>query len=161
MKTIGEMCAEVGVICLMLSKVEIGGFIAYGEVSEKVGQPIEGHRWWLDSARRIAQREHGYVFGCVRGKGLKRLDDVGIIGEGKLHRDCARRKAHRGLVKLSKVKDYISLTSSDKAAYNATATILAVQKKVAMAPTRRRVLAAVEKTDNRLPIGKVGSIFQE
>lgn len=74
---------ETTVLIDLLRAVPLGGEIGYRALSEAIGRDVRGPaRARLDSARRIAQRDHGVAFFCVRGLGLRRitLDELPAVG---------------------------------------------------------------------------------
>lgn len=82
-----------------LSEMSIGQTINYDDLSKIAGRDITAQRdrWLLNSARELAEREHGCFFECVRGIGIKRLShhsapDVGFTGINSATRKLRKTK---------------------------------------------------------------------
>ena len=73
----------------------VGETVTYARLTDALGKPVTGATGALSSARRIAQREDGVVFGVIRGEGLKRLDSEGIVDLSGVRTQSVRRHAHR------------------------------------------------------------------
>ncbi len=68
-----EISPDVRALTDALMGVSPGSKITYAELSAAIGRDVQKHRYLIESARRIAQREHGAVFSVEYGVGYARL----------------------------------------------------------------------------------------
>ncbi len=94
-KTIAERSYETGAIYQRIIKLGVDEVITYQEISNLISRDIRQARGYLNTARRIAQRDNGFVFGTVRNIGIRRLNDVAIIESANISIRSIRRKASR------------------------------------------------------------------
>jgi len=161
-KAIPELSIESQLLVDRLVTVDAGDVISYEKLAEAIGQPVRSGtgRNRLQTARRILQRDHGVVFEAVIGVGLKRMDAAGCVRVGSAYRQRIRRAAKRGLSKLL-CADPAKLTNEQKTEYHATASHLGVLHHLTGRAATKQLAAAVEKTDQRLPVAKTLAAFQE
>lgn len=91
-----EISPDVEALVGALSGVSPGSAISYQELTSIIGRDVRKHRHLIDSARRIAQREHGAVFAVEVGVGLSRLTLEQLPDVASTARRRIRSTARRG-----------------------------------------------------------------
>jgi hypothetical protein len=94
--------------------------ITYEELEELINHPIRGDLFSIgiqNSARRILKRDYKMVFKTIKGVGIQRLDDEGIVNLAGSFRDQIRRKA-RNNIKTLACADYDLLSNEAQTRYN-------------------------------------------
>lgn len=141
-------------LCLdMILKLKVNDQLSWGDIEKALGVDRESARSYMDSARRIAENEHGIVVDSVRGSGFIRLSDSSVA---KLHfkaNDHIRRTAGKTIKKLSCVT-YDALSEPDKVTHNAGMTIMSLFRNISKPKNVKAIEGAVEESRNRLPVGK-------
>ena len=113
------------------------------------------------TARRIVQRDHGYVFECVIGKGIKRIDDGEIDESGKSTIAHIHRSSLKGAKRLACVKEYAAMDAEKKIAHNASLSVLGAIA-IATQPKRlERVENKVKQAGDQLPLSKTLELFSD
>lgn len=90
-----EISPDVRALVDYLVDIPFGGTATYENLSGVIGREIRSVRHILDSARRIAQRECGAVFGVVMRVGIQRIKTEQIPHVGNTARRKIRRYAKR------------------------------------------------------------------
>ena len=71
---------DVKTLCKAFAESHVGQIFTYKDLSQLIERDVQTEaRNILTSARKITQRELGYVFGTIHGEGLKRLSDIEIV----------------------------------------------------------------------------------
>lgn len=124
MKTYYQKSAEAQAIELFLETAEIGQVITYSDISDAAGVDVtsSAHRGKLRTARESLQNGQQMLFGCVKGIGLKRLDDAQIVGAGASMIRTMSRQATRAARALA-CADFASLSDADKIKHNVSMSI--------------------------------------
>lgn len=79
-KTIPEISVDSLEIYKRLQRLEVGEIVTYEELGSLIGADVQnGARGRLETARKKLLREDQRVVECVRGIGVKRLDDAGVV----------------------------------------------------------------------------------
>jgi hypothetical protein len=117
-----EMSYESRLLSAYLLKAEIGKLLTYDDLSKVIDKPIVAARGSLQTARRHALREEGFVFGVERGIGIRRLTDDEKIAATVSQRTSIRNKAGRAAKELSTV-DRECLSASRQLMATATMSI--------------------------------------
>jgi len=161
-KAIPELSIESQLLVDQLVTVAAGDVIPYATLAAAIGQPVQSGtgRNRLQTARRILQRDHATVFEAVANVGLKRMDAAGCVRVGSAYRQRIRRASKRGLEKLL-CADPADLTNAQKTDFHATASHLGVLHHLTGRAATKQLAAAVEKTDQRLPVAKTLAAFTE
>jgi len=74
-KWIREASADARLMYQRLAEMDIGDFVTYEELNGIIGRDVQKEgRGFLNTARSMAEREDGKIFGVVINQGLKRLD---------------------------------------------------------------------------------------
>lgn len=79
-RTISERSAAVEAIAESLITLQPDEVLPY----ERLNNLMLNDRSLLYRARRKVEKEHGYVFGCVRGEGIKRLSTLTTVNQAVL-----------------------------------------------------------------------------
>lgn len=101
-----------------LVKMEKGDSVTYTELSTLTGRVIDGSSSHLQSVRRMLLNQHGMVFDCMPGHGVKRLNDTEMVGASTRDMESVRRKSKRAATKLLAV-EFDGLSDDDKRTHNA------------------------------------------
>jgi hypothetical protein len=131
----------------------IGNIVTYQRLGDVIGRPVEGATSVLQSARRLAMRENRMLFSCIRGVGLKRLDDHEIVELAHVLVGHVRRHARRTSKKLATAQISVLKESSRNTAI-AVASVLAVVADTSNERSIKMVTAAAAAagSTNQLPI---------
>jgi hypothetical protein len=91
-----EISPDVAALVDVLRETSPGATVSYADLTKAIGRDIREVQWLMNSAQRIAAREHGAIFANERTVGYTRLTtdqlpDVGSTARGKVQR--ASRKA--------------------------------------------------------------------
>lgn len=100
-----ENLAKVEQLVTILSALPIDTVTEYKDLSDAVGRDVQRkHRYLLQAAVRESEKALGCIFGCVRGVGIKRLNnDEGVeIGHTALRH--VRRHSNRSADRLERVR---------------------------------------------------------
>lgn len=135
------------------------GLVKYSEMTTVLGRDVRGAAWTVLAAARRALEREGIVFGTVRGVGIKRLNDVEIIGTGRAALTRARRAMRRSINTVGCV-DYDSLDDDSKVQHNTYLSIMSAINKVTHEPQIRRVQVAVQKAQAKLPLARTLDAFK-
>lgn len=92
-----EISPDVRALTDALMGVSPGSKITYAELSAAIGRDVQKHRYLIESARRIAQREHGAVFSVEYGVGYARLTTEQLPDVAATARRRIRSSARKGL----------------------------------------------------------------
>lgn len=147
-RVVGQSAVETADLVKLLMQVEIGATVSYMELSKAVGVDVQVRRHLLDSARRIAMRDHNAVFAAEVSVGLRRLSDVETV---TLIPESRRRRIHsqakRGIREVATV-DYARLPADKQIAHNIGMAVLGA---LHMGSDR----SAVKKMEHQVANGKL------
>lgn len=142
--TILDVSPDVLAIEDRMKAAKIGEVITYAEIAKLVGRDVQFEdRYLIQSARRRCLRNHRMVFAPVRGVGLKRLDDEGIINQSESGFRRLRRIARNECAKQLCVTDFEKLSREARVKQSAA---LAVFGTIAMFGKRK----SIEKIEARV-----------
>jgi hypothetical protein len=106
------------ILAILLKKKEV---VTYAELAKAIrADPQTSARGALNSARRIAVREHAVLYECVRGEGLKLVTGDGVADVGRHSITKIHREASRGVKKLA-CADPSKMSNNGKVRFNAVA----------------------------------------
>jgi hypothetical protein len=143
-----------------LTASTVGDIIPYSELSGIVSRDVQTKgRGHMETARRMALREKGMVFGSVKNVGLKRLADTEIVQSGQSYISRIRRTARRGMRVLVSVQDFASLPNDLKVRHNATVSMLGAVTQFSGNSSQKRVESAVQKAGEKLNYSKTLELF--
>lgn len=159
-KAIPELSVDTSLLVERLRKLAVNEVISWDDLSAVVSRDVrrEAHSN-LSSARRIAQRDYEIITACVRGEGLKRLDDSGIVSTADHSMSKIHREAKRGISRLSCVSDFDKLDNTTKIKMNAARAGLGVMSEITKTKNVAKLENAVEKSNATLPIAETLKVF--
>ncbi len=147
-----EVSADTRFIRQRLHEMNPGDFISYGELTNLISKPVNGAIPCLQSARQSLLRE-GFVFGNIRGEGIKRLSDAEIVTASDMDISTMRRRARKAGKKLSTVS-YELLPPEKQLSYTAKISIVGAIAAIAT----DKAIGLIEKTaggrSGELPIAE-------
>jgi hypothetical protein len=161
MKAIKPLSVDAQVLYGRLKQIEPEEPILYQELSEVIGRDVQkGARYVLDAALKVALREDRIVFGTIRGEGIVRLPDVGIVDKGAGGISRLRRLARRHAKILACVKDFDSLPNEHKIRHNSHLSIFGAIRQFTRPAAVARVEAAVNAAQAVIPAAKTLEAFR-
>lgn len=163
--TLFERSLEVQELAVYLSGLPVNQVCKYSELSEVLCQDVTKPkgRAKLESAKQIVLSEHGLVFQCVRGVGIKRLEKEQVVASvlpdtvRKIR--SATRKGKKIISKGISPEDYKTLSKDGQAAYNATVSLLNVTDQISRSSQIKSVEKSVRETNAPLNLGKTLEAF--
>ncbi len=162
-KTIPERTIETQLLLdVLLANVTKGEVMPYALFASKIGESVDPQsrgRGRLDSARRIAQREHNRVFSTVRGEGIQEEDSAGILGCGKAGIPKIRREARRR-TKVMECMVFEELTKEQQTDALVTSSHLGVLQAITKRGAAKRLETAVQESQQKLPLAKTLEAFK-
>jgi len=159
-KTIQEMGADAKLLIARLDKIEAGEIVPYAELSEVIGRDIRKHRGALYTAMNSLRRDGQKVFGTMRGEGLKRLDDSGILQSAEGTIPSIHRTIRRGMKTLA-CSNYDHLDNEEKIRHNATASHCGALLLATKPAATKRLMAAVAEKHEELPTARTLELFSK
>jgi len=150
---------DVNLLVAALLKMERGNVMSYKDMAKIVSRDMKGADPSLQSARRRAEREIGFIFSTIRMVGLVRLTDDEIVNLGESGSKKLRRSARRSFKKISNVKDFGSLSPVGQARHNGALALFSG----IMAASKATTLKRLEKAANtgKLSLGRTFELFKE
>jgi len=159
-RTIQELSIDSRTIYDRLVKVEIDEFIPYSDLTDLIGRSVQYEaRGNLNTARNMARREHGMVFGVVIGEGLKRLKDEEIVGIGMKAVKAIGKASRRAMSKLICVKEFDKMSSDVQTKHNTMLSILGVMNAISKPKKIEALEGRVASAQKRLPLSKTLEAF--
>lgn len=139
----------------------VGETIEYPELNKLIGggNVQSKHRYLLETAQRALLSEDRVVFGCVFGKGLKRLEANEIPAIGDHARGKINRISKRAARKLA-CADYAKLNNEQRLEWNTHMSLLGVIATVTKQQKVLQLKAAVSAVEERLPLNKTLELFK-
>ncbi len=159
-KTIPERSYETGAICQRIIKLGVDEVITYKEISDIISRDIQQARGYLHTAKRMAQRDNGFVFGTVRNIGIKRLNNVAIIESANISIRSIRRKASRKKDELLCVRRE-ELSDEEKLSLDTKLTHTSFLEHMTKPKAVRKLEMSVKEASHQLPLQKTLEIFSE
>lgn len=113
-----EISPDIAALVERLIDSKPGAAISYAELDKVIGRRVQSHYWMVLRAKDIAARDHGAIFGTIRGEGLTRLapDEAHQIGH------TARSRVKRMARKAAKTIRY-AVSRQNELAEDATRKI--------------------------------------
>ena len=149
-----EMSANSRFLYQKLRETSIGTIITYGELSAAIDKPVDGSSAALRTATRAALRDDNFVFGSIRGVGIKRLNDVEITNQGDTEIASTRRKARRAVRKLTAVRDFGAMPQKVQLRHTALVSTAAIIADITREASIARVEAVSSGRSKELPIAE-------
>lgn len=153
---ISELSIDTQTLERLLLTIGVGETVSYKALSDSIGRNIQnGASHLLQSARRRLQRESAMVFEAVHGKGLKRLDDIGIANCGESARVKMHNLARRTRQKLTCVQNFDALPNDAKVKHNVAMSIFGALSEVTKAKAVKKLEGQVSNgAHDALPTAK-------
>ena len=152
-RSIPELSVDTQTIALLLLSVPPAGEIDYASMSAAIGRDVQTRaRHILNSAVRRVLREKQMVFAPVIGKGLKRLDDIGVLGVGTAAIASIGRKSRRAVKKLA-CANYDALKPPERVQRNVMASQFGMLTHITSASTQKKLEARAGH--EMLPLAKM------
>ena len=159
-KTIPELSIDSRTLYDKLAKIEIDGFIPYTELSEAITRNVQHEaRGNLTTARNMARKIHGAVFGVVMNEGLKRLKDEEIVGIGMKSVKSIGRASRRAMNKLICVKDFNNMPVDVQTKHNTMLSVLGVMNVMSKPKRINAIEHKVATAQKRLPVSQTLEFF--
>lgn len=96
-----QISPDVAALVTRLIDSKPGDEIAYHQLSKVVGRDVaKTDRWLIQRAIEVAARDHGAIFGNIRGVGYQRLSADQAHMLGATSRTSIRRKAKRTIKRI-------------------------------------------------------------
>lgn len=157
-RAIPELSVDTQTIERLLMDVPVDGLITYATLSTAIGRDIQTRaRHILQSACRRVLREKQIVFAPIMGKGLKRLNDSGVIGIGEAAIASIGRKSRRTVKKLA-CANYDALKPSERSQHNVLVSQLGVLAHITSAATQKKLEESAGH--EKLPVAKMLAAVQ-
>lgn len=154
-----QMSADARLIYQRLRKAAPDEVVPYADLVAEVSRPLDEIRGAIATAVRRLLRDDGRVFTNVRTVGLKRCTDTQIVDAATGDTDAIRRRARRGVERLTKVVDYASLPPAHQVEHTARMSVLGAIAMFARETSVERVRAASQGRASELPIAETVQAF--
>lgn len=149
-----EMAPDTGLLLAKLRLISIGEVVTYNELGEAIDRKIDGSDSYLQTARRIAERELETVFKPVHKIGYRRLTDAEIAREvPDRFTDRLRRSANRVVRQLSYARDE-HLTNEEKIRRNTGLAFAGALAHATKAKPQKALEERVRASSRILPIAE-------
>jgi hypothetical protein len=155
-----QLSADTRFLMQKLRSLQIGDTITYKDLATEIGKPVTGALPALASARRILLRDENMVFDIVRGDGLKRLNDVEIVGTSHRTAKKIKRAAQRGVRTLTAVADFSALPREAQMRHTAAVSVFGVIAEFTKEPNIARVEKIADGKKGELPIAATLDAFR-
>jgi len=140
------------------AKADYDTVLSYAALSKAAGCDVKDKFHVLQTARKIAQRECGGLYGTVRGEGIKLLTPTEEVGIGHAAITHIRRKSTKTLRQLVHVK-YDQLDDSGKVAHNVNASVLGAMRVLGTAKARDRIQGAATEATDKIQMDGIARLF--
>lgn len=149
-----QMSADAHSISKHLQSTQIGQTVTYEELSKIIGRDIKKEaKSALYTALKHLQKESRFVFGTIKGEGIKRLDNAEIVSLSDKARNAIRRTARRTVKKIV-CADYDKLTNEFKIKHNAAISVFGVMTELTFDKSMRKIEQKITATGESLPVAK-------
>lgn len=153
-----QMSADTRLLIAHLQNATVGQEFTYEALSAVISRPVDGGTAALQTAMRRLMRDKDMVFGCIRGKAIKRLDDRGIVDEGAQASDRIRRAARRSFERMSKA-EFSSLPREYQAKFSAHTSIMATLAHMTSSREVERLEKGIPTGKRELPVNETLKMF--
>lgn len=141
-----QMSADARLLISHLRDAKVGDEFSYEALSAVISRKVSAASSALQTAMRRLLRDKDMVFGVIRGKAIRRLDDRGIVDEGASAGDRIRRAARRSFERMNKA-DFSALPREYQARFSASTSVMATIAHMTGG-------AQMAKLERDMPIGK-------
>ena len=156
--TIGRASVEAQDLAKFLETTEVHDIIPYSVLNEAAKCDVQKRNTVLQTARRIVQRDHKFVFDTIVGIGIKRLSDEEIPDVGQASIKRSRNIAKKGMRTLE-CADLSKLTPETKVKAITTKTILGLFSQSGSRKVRCLVEQGARTESDKLKIGNISELF--
>jgi len=152
---------DVKTLCKAFAESHVGQIFTYKDLSQLIERDVQTEaRNILTSARKITQRELGYVFGTIHGEGLKRLSDIEIVQTGTQTVARIRHASHRGVARISNAAPE-KLPLEGRVQMNTYLSVFAMLQTSLQEKRIKKLEARVAQAESRLPLDKTLEAFKD
>ena len=159
MKPTFEPNPDTRLLTDVLLALKHGEVLTHEDMAKLLSRRIDGADPALQSARRRAEREDGFVFTAVRKVGIRRLTDEEIVGLGETGAKSIRRASRRYARRVANVGSFDALSAADKAKHNGALALFGAVMAATKASTLRRLEGAANST-GQLSLGRTFDLFK-
>lgn len=158
-KAIPQISVDSQVIIAKLRTMKKGDVISYSDLSKLISSDVTTKsRYALNTARRRVLMDDGMVFEAVRGVGIKRMDDTGIISIGEQSERRLHRLSRNAMRKLS-CADTTNLNNEQRLELASHSSIVGTIALITKPSKIKLIKAAVQASEEKLSVAKTLSIF--
>lgn len=158
-KPIFTASVESRLIAQEMAKMNVGDIITHEQISEIMGVPMKDKPGPVYTAMKRLLRDENKAFGCVRGVGYKRLNDVEILAEGESTAASIRRRAKRS-VERHMLVDFDKLNASQKTRFSAQSAVLGAIAMMARSTSIQKIQGKIADAGKReLPTAETLRMF--
>jgi len=159
--SISEIAINTQLLYERLSKLKVGEIISYDELSAVISQDIRSCWHNLATARRRVLALEKIATECVRGEGVKRLSDVGIIGTFGADLRGIRRKAKKSRQRIVAIQDYDGLSEELKVQHNTSVSMLGAIEMFAKESSLKKLKGVVDYKAEKLSLADTLAAFSK
>lgn len=159
-KSIGHISVDAQLLYDKLATLNIGDRLGYAELSKLIGSDVqEDARGRLQTAIRKLRNDDRIVIGTVRGEGVERLDDSGIIGEGDRVIKHIGKAARRGAKIILCVKDFDGLPNDMKIKHNSRLSALGALAQMSKGSSIKSIEGKVAEKQGKIGMEETLRLF--
>lgn len=153
------MSADARLLYQRLKRAAIDELVPYGDLTKEVSRPLHEIRGAIATATRRLLKDDGRVFACVRSEGLKRCTDADIVDGATADTDAVRRKARRGVEKLTKISDFAALSPARQLEHTTRMSVLGAIATMTRETSVEKVRSAAQGRSSELPLAETVRAF--
>ncbi|OEU68408.1 MAG: hypothetical protein BBJ57_02265 [Desulfobacterales bacterium PC51MH44] len=148
-----------------LIESEPGDIISYNELEVLIGMSVQAGKstsgyGYLTTARNMCLNNDEIVFRPVTNEGLEHLVDGKLSDVGYNVIGSLRRKSKKGIKEVSAVKDFSSLSNTEKVMHNTARSVLGMFEYLTR-PKKVAILEdAAEKAHKSIPFNETIKLFE-
>lgn len=155
-----QITVDARILYERLIKVPPGGFVSYKELSELIKRDVQKNvRYLLETARRKSLNENQIVFGTIKNKGLKRLEDIEKVSIGENVIEHVRRASKAGIKKIMCVENFDKLPNPEKIKHNTHLSMLGVFNGLTQRKNIKHLESKIEQAQNKLSLIRTLEMF--
>lgn len=154
-----EMSADARLLRQKLASLKPGDFIKYADLSAEISKDVSGGTPALQTAKRSLLQNEGFVFSCVRGEGLKRLNDEEIVAASDQDVNRIRRSAKKGARKLASVENYAAMSNAAQLRHTTRLSVMTAVAHMASSRGIQKLEGTAAGRAKELPISETLAAF--
>lgn len=155
-----EAAVDTRLLLACLNKAAVGETISFATLSESIGRKVAGGDPHMQSARRMAERDHAAVFSSVHGEGYKRLAPVDVVKASESGLMKIKRAARREGNRLATV-DPSGLQPTDRDLFHARMSGFAIVAHAVKPGSIERLMLATKAKGEELAIAQTLKALSE